>query len=303
MKLSILLKRSIVILMTIGFVLMFNYRVLGASIHEIGGLIVLALFLIHFILNWRWVLNVTRNMFKKKTKVKARIGYVIDILLLICVILIAISGIFTSKIIFTAIRSNSMIWKTIHTTAGCTALVLSGLHLGLHWSSIRNRMKRIIKNRWLERIIVSILCIMSVAGGIYGFTSTDFIRNLSPISSGSRSMQMFQENMENGEMPDMGESGSFSGEMPEGMPDMPDEMPEGMPEMPEGMPERGSDENFSGTRPNGGMTRPGGNSGSFSALSICSALFANMGILGLFTIIAAFFDYILLGRKKTKMND
>ena len=302
MKLSILLKRSIVILMTIGFVLMFNYRVLGASIHEIGGLIVLALFLIHFILNWRWVLNVTRNMFKKKTKVKTRIGYVIDILLLICVILIAISGIFTSKIIFTAIRSNSMIWKTIHTTAGCTALVLSGLHLGLHWSSIRNRMKRIIKNRWLERIIVSILCIMSVAGGIYGFTSTDFIRNLSPISSGSRSMQMFRENMEipeNGDMPerpDMGESGSFSGEMPEGMPDMPDEMPEGMPE-------RGSDENFSGTRPNGGMTRPGGNSGSFSALSICSALFANMGILGLFTIIAAFFDYILLGRKKTKMND
>jgi len=236
-------------------------------------------------------------MFKKKTKTKARIGYVIDILLLICVILIAISGIFTSKIIFTAIRSNSMIWKTIHTTAGCTALVLSGLHLGLHWSSIRNRMKRIIKNRWLERIVVSILCIMSVAGGIYGFTSTDFIRNLSPISSGSRSMQMFQENMENGEMPDMGESGSFSGEMPEGMPDMPDEMPEGMPEMPEGMPERGSDENFSGTRPNGGLTRPGGNSGSFSALSICSALFANMGILGLFTIISAFFDYILRGRK------
>jgi len=247
-------------------------------------------------------------MFKKKTKAKARIGYVIDILLLICVILIAISGIFTSKIIFTAIRSNSMIWKTIHTTAGCTALVLSGLHLGLHWSSIRNRMKRIIKNRWLERIVVSILCIMLVAGGIYGFTSTDFIRNLSPISSGSRSMQMFQENMKNGEMPDMGESGSFSGEMPEGMPDMPDEMPEGMPdmpdempegmpEMPEGMPERGSDENFSGTRPNGGLTRPGGNSGSFSALSICSALFANMGILGLFTIISAFFDYILRGRK------
>ncbi|HZK54952.1 MAG TPA: hypothetical protein VFC84_12255 [Desulfosporosinus sp.] len=77
-------KLSLDISMVLVFALLFNTRVFsGLVFHEIAGLALGGVFIIHLVLNGRWIKKVTVNLLSQKISLHIKIGYLVDVLLLL----------------------------------------------------------------------------------------------------------------------------------------------------------------------------------------------------------------------------
>lgn len=179
---DIMMKKNIVkialdILLAVVFVLLFNTRVLtGMSFHEIAGLSIGLAFLIHKALNWKWIKQVTRHIFGKNITAKARFGYVIDVLLLLSVAYILVSGLFISKVLFPDLMTgNNAFFKTTHTAVSYFSLLLIGIHVGLHWQWVMNMVRRLLhmekQGRVFNYIAKGLAALVFAAGIYFGYTS------------------------------------------------------------------------------------------------------------------------------------
>ncbi len=80
--------------------LMYQKKVISLTFHEIGGLSLFGLFLIHNLLNRKWIANVTGRLFERALPVKTRLLYWLDVLLLLSFTAVAISGVLISEELF-----------------------------------------------------------------------------------------------------------------------------------------------------------------------------------------------------------
>lgn len=166
--------------MLILLILMFNKNVISMSFHEIGGLVVCGLFVIHMLLNYKWIIGITKKIFDKGLKFKTRLGYMINLLLLLIMAFIAISGILISKTIFTSISSNNMIFKVGHQVVAGYGIILVGIHIGLHWNFIKSYIKKIIRIPGkLEKPLGVIFVALIMVYGVYNMGTSNFTRWLS----------------------------------------------------------------------------------------------------------------------------
>ena len=115
----------------------------GISFHEWAGLIIGLFFILHKILNWNWIKKVTLGFFRKCPG-KARFNYVLDILLLAGITLMILSGIAIARTInfsWLNLGGSRMFWRAMHTSSSFITLALFGIHLGLHWNWVIQRLK------------------------------------------------------------------------------------------------------------------------------------------------------------------
>lgn len=134
------------VLLTVAFLLLMDPKsFFGIWFHEIAGLTICALFILHMILNWGWIKVSTIRLFGKVSS-KQRLKYIIDILLLSAFACILISGMAIAKMInFRWLgfdRENQMIYKSMHVSFSMLAVIITGVHLGLHWNWVLARFKR-----------------------------------------------------------------------------------------------------------------------------------------------------------------
>lgn len=157
------------ILMTIVFILLMCNQVTEAFAHEILGISVTVLFIIHQILNR----NFYKNLFKGKYN-KVKIAYtIVDILLLVMMIIMFISSFMVSQYLFIDldIGSNST-GRLLHVLSTYSIFMLAGIHLGLHYNQI-------IKLKKEGRIILNVfLTLFGLIFGISGFIRRDFIQKI-----------------------------------------------------------------------------------------------------------------------------
>jgi hypothetical protein len=111
------------------------YRIIGGITHEIVGMLVLALFIVHNILNFRWYKTIGKGRYTKR-----RYGIsAVNILLAVTAIVLLISGICHSKELFGLANKdeNSVFgaWQ-IHVLAAYWMFVLVSVHLGIYWSTV-----------------------------------------------------------------------------------------------------------------------------------------------------------------------
>lgn len=108
----------------------------GLVFHEWAGLAIGILFLLHKILNWTWIKKVTLG-FLRRSPGRARINYILDVLLLAGMVLMILSGIAISRTIdfsWLKLGGTPMFWRLMHTSSCFITLALFGIHLGLHWN-------------------------------------------------------------------------------------------------------------------------------------------------------------------------
>jgi hypothetical protein len=108
----------------------------GLLFHEWAGLIIGLFFILHKILNWGWIKKVT-ILFFSNTTWRARLNYIIDVVLLAGLTLMILSGIAISKTIdfsWINLGASPNFWRVMHTSSSFITLVLFGIHLGLHWN-------------------------------------------------------------------------------------------------------------------------------------------------------------------------
>jgi len=171
------------------------------SFHEIGGLCVFCMFLIHNILNFNWIKNVTKRLFGKETPSKLKFQWIVNALLFLSFLTIIITGLMIAKTLPFRINGFASA-KQIHYFAAALSIILMGIHLGLHWSLFSALIKKIsFVPQKIVSIFLCVLLIASVVWGGYSMATGSFFRWISaPFTTSA---------MGGHEMP-----GNFSGEMP-----------------------------------------------------------------------------------------
>lgn len=113
----------------------------GLGFHEWAGLIIGIFFILHKVLNWGWIKKVTITFFGRAPW-RARLNYVVDVILLAGMLLMIISGIAIARTIdFSWLKFGGSpgFWRIMHTSSSFITLALFGIHLGLHWNWVLQR--------------------------------------------------------------------------------------------------------------------------------------------------------------------
>ena len=115
----------------------------GLGFHEWAGLFIGIFFILHKLLNWSWIKKVT-VLFFSRTTWRARVNYILDVLLLAGLVLMILSGIAIARTIdflWLSPGGSSRFWRVMHTSSSLINLVLFGIYLGLHWNWVLRRFK------------------------------------------------------------------------------------------------------------------------------------------------------------------
>ena len=186
------LKLALDAVMLILLVLMYKKQVISMSFHEIGGLALIGLFVIHHLLNARWIGAVTKRLFAKATPGMVRARYIVDVLLLIAFLTVGVTGILINKTLFAIHAAGNA--KTLHYFASAIAILLMGVHLGLHADYIFGKLFRKGANR-IAKLATAIVLALLVAFGGYSLFTTQFVSYLAaPIQAAAFSHGTFQPN-------------------------------------------------------------------------------------------------------------
>lgn len=173
--------------MGVVFALLFNHKILGGlTFHEIAGLAIGGAVVAHVLLNAKWVKNMVGKIFGPTTPAKSRLEAILNILLLVCLIVVLVCGVMTSKVLFPGIaeqfRGGNILG--IHVGVSYVMLVLLGIHLGLHrqWllSTLRNLLK-IKGSNAARRVVANALMVAVLFVGGYYLTQANFLDNVSRI--------------------------------------------------------------------------------------------------------------------------
>ena len=187
---SRVLKLALDAVMLILLVLMYKKQVISMSFHEIGGLALIGLFVIHHLLNARWIGAVTKRLFAKATPGLVRARYIVDALLLIAFLTVGVTGILINKTLFAIHAAGNA--KTLHYFASAIAILLMGVHLGLHADYIFGKLFRKGANR-VAKLATAIVLALLVAFGGYSLFTTQFVSYLAaPIQAAAFSRGTFQ---------------------------------------------------------------------------------------------------------------
>ncbi|WP_394236382.1 DUF4405 domain-containing protein [Niallia oryzisoli] len=282
------------IMMAITFVLFFNKRVLGGlAFHEIAGLVIGGVFFIHVLLNGRWVKNVTLKLFDSKLPFKVKLNYLLNLLLLVTMAFVIISGIFISRVVFPNVNIGNEQWfKVTHMSVSYLALVLVAIHVGLHWNWVVNTFKNIIKRKG-KRPVVGLVAKVAVAAllvvGGYQMYSSNFFMHLQGVT------QVF--NPSSSQMPGDGFEGRGKRAFAEGFAGKegtfnPDNIPD------RGSEEEGTSDDHSDQAPihKGGFEGKEGGMSSTNVFQVIGQYFSIMSVI----IIVVYYIDKFFRRKKSK---
>lgn len=175
------------LLMAVTFVLFFNKQVLGGlTFHEIAGLAIAVAFFTHVLLNWQWVKKVTVKLFDRKLPRRTKFGYFLNIMLLITMSFIMISGIFISRVVFPNINVGNEQWfKISHISVSFLVLILVAAHIGLHWQWVINVCKNMTKFKKPKKslgIVAKLATVALLVVGIYEINETGFLGKLGGVA-------------------------------------------------------------------------------------------------------------------------
>lgn len=126
----------------------------GLGFHEWAGLIIGLFFLLHKAVNWGWIKKVTVCFFRSSPG-RARLNYLLDILLLAGMVLMILSGIAIARTInfsWLNFGGSRMFWRVMHLSSSYITLVLFGIHLGLHWKWVLKRFNFKKDRKWLKKL-------------------------------------------------------------------------------------------------------------------------------------------------------
>ena len=101
--------------------------------HERLGIILLVIFAIHLILNYKWVKAVSRNILNKKMTKKQINSYIVFIILTISALVAVVSGVLVSVTMLHSISfANRAIMVIIHRLSALILFISIIVHIGMH---------------------------------------------------------------------------------------------------------------------------------------------------------------------------
>jgi hypothetical protein len=130
----------------VAFLLALDPRSTGIAIHEWLSIALSAAIVIHLLLHWQWMVQVTRR-FYRRTSGKARLNYVVDALFFVSTTTAIVSGLLISEAALPALGipvGIGGIWRLLHSLAANLSLLALALHVALHGAWIVDVVKRYV---------------------------------------------------------------------------------------------------------------------------------------------------------------
>jgi len=127
------------------FLVAMDPRTSGIAVHEWLTIALAGAVIVHLLLNWNWIVEITSRLFTKGTN-GSKLNYVLNWLLFIDGVLIMLSGIMISESVIPAlgiILPVNFSLRSLHELSTNLSLALMGLHVALHWNWIVNTVKRL----------------------------------------------------------------------------------------------------------------------------------------------------------------
>lgn len=118
----------------------------GIPIHEWISILFIVPIMLHLLLDWKWVVSVTKRMFKRMPG-KVRFNQIWDLLIFIMMVFVLFNGLIISQAALPAMGIHITIdpfWVTMHGMSANLLMILVGVHLAVHWKWIVNMFKRYI---------------------------------------------------------------------------------------------------------------------------------------------------------------
>ena len=154
------------IVLVLLFTTVFSKNVISLMYHEVVGLVLFALIILHLFLNSAWIKGVCAKLFDKKLPKKTRVTIGVDILLLISFLLIIVSGILISKKIFSfGLKAP---WIVIHFFCTALMIILIGVHIGLHWGYLKQKLPK--PPKMVALVLTVVICVF----GVYSMFTSSF---------------------------------------------------------------------------------------------------------------------------------
>ncbi|MBR1396556.1 MAG: DUF4405 domain-containing protein [Selenomonadaceae bacterium] len=157
------------IVLLILFLLIMSFHFIPKVLHEVLGLLVLPVIIVHCFWNWKAFKSSLRGNLKKK------LSAIIDIILLLCMVIIISTGICISNHLFNGMIDikfqRNIIIHQLHVSVPFLFMILAGIHLGLHWQGMWQRIKNIFKlntSKISYKIVTRLTVAMLIVIGIYG---------------------------------------------------------------------------------------------------------------------------------------
>jgi len=130
---KILFKLTIDLIMTVIMLAAMAYHFTGNTIHELLGVSMLALVIIHNIVNRRWY----QTVLKRKHNTRLVLNTAVNLLLLVIMLMLMVSSMMISRSVFAFIPvDDGLIARQIHTLVTYWGFILISMHLGMHWRMI-----------------------------------------------------------------------------------------------------------------------------------------------------------------------
>ena len=165
MNFKMKLKMGIDFLMTVFLLLLMAYQVTGEALHEYIGAGMLLLFLLHNFLNIRWYGALVKGKYSALRILRTSV----NISTLISMLMLMYSAIVLSRHVFAALPINSGLAtaRVMHLAGSYWSFVLMSIHLGLHWSVIVGRLRKLTSEK-TPAPLVWILRLLAAGLAIYG---------------------------------------------------------------------------------------------------------------------------------------
>lgn len=130
---SIFAKLALDLAMVLLFIAALGFRSTGGLAHEWIGLIFLTLCSLHAVLNWNWYGSLLRGKYNARRLLNTSL----NLLLLVVVTLLFISGAINSRHLFSFLNLNgSLEMRQIHSLVSYWGMLLLGIHAGLQWDKV-----------------------------------------------------------------------------------------------------------------------------------------------------------------------
>jgi hypothetical protein len=155
------------LVMTVLMIIAMAYYITGNMAHEVIGVMIFMLFIVHNVLNRHWY----KAIFKGRYNIQRMIKIGINLLFLVTMALMMISAVLISSDLFPFIPiNNDMILRQIHVQTSYWGLIIVAVHIGLSWGMIISsvqRMTGITGSSRIRTITLRIIAVLIVAYGIH----------------------------------------------------------------------------------------------------------------------------------------
>ena len=166
---KLLFRLSNDLVMTFLMLIAMAYYITGNMVHEVVGVVVLLLFIVHNFLNRRWY----KAILKGTLSVRRILQIGINLLFLVTMVLMMVSAVLISSDIFPFIPiNNDMTLRQIHVQTAYWGFIIMAVHIGFSWGMIINSMRRMTGITGTNRIRTIGMRILAVLIVVYGVHSS-----------------------------------------------------------------------------------------------------------------------------------